>query len=197
MKILESEKYRIKKLYNILEQTEKGRYYQMLTPEIQKALKDLYDRYGIDIKDSHLQKEFEQEGQYREDAGGVNPYAKEAVDKLVKDAQEKFPNIPEVQKGILSGYRSYDRQVDNFGKKAKKRGIEDTQKYNTIPGFSEHHTGKAFDIFSLTDSFWNNNPDVKDWVAENAGMYGFNVTYSAEGTLRMEEPWHLYYYGMD
>ena len=62
-----------------------------------------------------------------------------------------------------------------------------------IPGFSEHHTGKAFDIFSTEESWWDAKPEVKKWVADNASNYGFRVTYKTPGTLRVAEPWHLYY----
>ena len=83
----------------------------------------------------------------------------------------------------------------NFGKKSKTRGIDNTQKANTIPGFSQHHTGKAFDIFSVETSWWNKNSDVKEWVSKNAPKYGFDVTYKSQGPLRIAEPWHLYYVG--
>jgi hypothetical protein len=96
---------------------------------------------------------------------------------------------------IVSGYRSYDDQVLNFGSKAKTRGVDDTQKSNSLPGFSQHHTGKAFDIFSVENSWWDANKDVKEWVSKNASKYGFEVTYVNTGKLRVPEPWHLYYVG--
>ena len=95
----------------------------------------------------------------------------------------------------MSGYRSYGDQVKNFGNKAKSRGVDNTQKANTIPGFSQHHTGKAFDIFSVDSGWWSSNSDVKNWVADNAKKYGFDVTYKTQGPLRIAEPWHLYYVG--
>ena len=99
---------------------------------------------------------------------------------------------------IVSGYISYSDQVDNFGKKVKVDGrtIEDVQSYNTIPGFSQHHTGKAFDIFSTDPTWWNNNSKVKKCVEENAGNYGFEITYKEDGPLRKKEPWHLFYVGI-
>lgn len=164
-----------------------------LPSKIQNAITRLKNEYGITITDDHIKKEFEQEGNYREDAGGENSEARKNIEKLIQDAKSKFGG--KIPKGIVSGYRSYDDQVRNFGGKAKSRGVENTQKANTVPGFSQHHTGKAFDIFSVDTSWWNRNSDVKEWVAKNAKNYGFDVTYKTQGPLRIAEPWHLYYVG--
>ena len=164
-----------------------------LPQDIQSAIVKLEKDYGIDITDDNIKKEFDQEGNFREDAGGENSEAKKQIDKLVSDAKSKFPKLSKM--GIVSGYRSYDDQVKNFGNKAKSRGVDNTQKANTVPGFSQHHTGKAFDIFSVDTSWWDSNTDVKNWVASNSKNYGFDVTYKKQGPLRIAEPWHLYYVG--
>jgi LAS superfamily LD-carboxypeptidase LdcB len=164
-----------------------------LPDSINSAISKLEKNYNIDITDEHIRKEFEQEGNYREDAGKENIQARQQINKLINDAKRKFPKLGKL--GIVSGYRSYDDQVMNFGKKSKTRGIDNTQKANTIPGFSQHHTGKAFDIFSVETSWWNKNSDVKEWVSKNAPKYGFDVTYKSQGPLRIAEPWHLYYVG--
>ena len=164
-----------------------------LPQEIKSAISKLEKNYNLDITDEHIQKELEQEGSYREDAGGENSQARIQINKMINDARKKFPRLGKL--GVVSGYRSYNDQVANFGNKAKTRGIDDTQKANTIPGFSQHHTGKAFDIFSVETSWWNKNSDVKEWVAKNASKYGFDVTYKTQGPLRIAEPWHLYYVG--
>ena len=165
-----------------------------LPENIQNSISQLKNSYGVTITDEHIKRELEQEGGYREDSGGVDSEANTQVNKLIKDAKIKFPKLKNT-KGIISGYRSYSDQVKNFGSKAKSRGIDDTQRANTIPGFSQHHTGKAFDIFSVETSWWNKNSDVRDWVAKNAPKYGFDVTYKKQGPLRIAEPWHLYYVG--
>ena len=164
-----------------------------LPNSIKSAISKLEKNYNIDITDEHISKEFEQEGGYREDSGGEDSQARQQINKLINDARKKFPKLNKL--GIVSGYRSYEDQITNFGNKAKTRGIDDTQKANTIPGFSQHHTGKAFDIFSVETSWWNRNSDVKEWVAKNASKYGFDVTYKKQGSLRIAEPWHLYYVG--
>ena len=163
-----------------------------LPKEIQSSINKLKTVYGLNITQKHIDKEFEQEGNWRPDNGGVDKTAESKINELIKDCKNKFPYV---KGGIVSGYRSYSDQVTNFGTKATSRGIDDTQKANTIPGFSQHHTGKAFDIFSVDTSWWDKNSDVKNWVAENAKNYGFDVTYKKQGPLRIAEPWHLYYVG--
>lgn len=163
-----------------------------LPQAIRDAILKLKTLYGIVITDAHIQKEFAQEGGWRPDNGSVNASAKTSIDKLIAAAKKQFPELSSY--GIISGYRSYNDQVKNFGNKVKGgRSIDDVQASNTIPGFSQHHTGKAFDIFSVSTAWWNSRPSIKQWVADNAGKYGFVVTYSAAGKLRIAEPWHLYY----
>ena len=161
-----------------------------LSAEVQAAINKLKTVYGLTITKNHIDKEFEQEVNYRADAGKENKDARTEINKLITDCKNKFPKV---KGGVVSGYRSYQDQVDNFGGKAVKRGIDNTQKSVALPGFSQHHTGKTFDIFSTEESWWNNNPDVKKWVADNAGNYGFEITYKTQGRLRVAEPWHLYY----
>ena len=160
--------------------------------KFKNELNKLKTQYGITISDSNIQKELDMEGGWREDLG-ENSEAKKQINLLIKDAKKRFSKLS--SKSIVSGYRSYDDQVANFGNKAKSRGVDDTQKANTLPGFSQHHTGKAFDIFSVDTGWWNSNNDVKEWVRNNASKYGFKVTYTEEGKLRIPEPWHLYYVG--
>ena len=160
---------------------------------IQSSISSLEKEFGIDITDDNIRKEFEQEGNFREDAGKEDSEARKQIEKLISDAKAKFPKLDKL--GVVSGYRSYSDQVKNFGNKAKQRGVDNTQRANTIPGFSQHHTGKAFDIFSVDTGWWSSNSDVKDWVADNANKYGFDVTYKTQGPLRIAEPWHLFYKG--
>ena len=150
--------------------------------------------YNLNITQDHIDKEFKMEGGSRPDNGGVNKEAEKKVKELIIDCKLAYPNV-KYPSDIVSGYRSYDDQVLNFGSKAKTRGIDDTQKSVALPGFSQHHTGKAFDIFSVESSWWDTNKDVKEWVSKNASKYGFEITYVNTGKLRVPEPWHLYYIG--
>lgn len=164
--------------------------------KVDKAIQKLISKYNLKITQDHIEKELDQEGTTREDAGGVNSEAQNAVEKLISFCKSQHPQIGNL--GIKSGYRSYEKQISNFGEKAKTRGIEDTQKWNALPGFSQHHTGKAFDIFSTDTSWWNSRPEIEACVKENSKKYKLKVTYTKESTkgkLRGAEPWHLFYVG--
>ena len=172
-----------------------------LPKNIQNLIDKLKTDWGVNITKSHIDKEYEMEGDVRPDAGGVNKVALTQIEKLISDCKKAnptviFPNtIKHGVSGLVSGYRSYTDQVTNFGNKVKNEGrsIDNVQSSNTLPGFSQHHTGKAFDIFSTETSWWNTNSDVKKWVANNCKKYGFEVTYTKTNKLRIPEPWHLFY----
>jgi LAS superfamily LD-carboxypeptidase LdcB len=166
--------------------------FDKLPQSVKNAINKLRS-YGVNITEKNLEKEMTQEGETREDAGSVNTIAKEQILLLLSDLKKDFPNVTT---SIVSDYRSYNDQVENFRKKVQddKRTIDDVQSYNTIPGFSQHHTGLAFDIISTDPSWWDLNPKVKKWVAEKCGDYGFEVTYKKNG-IRKAEPWHLFYVG--
>jgi murein DD-endopeptidase MepM/ murein hydrolase activator NlpD/LAS superfamily LD-carboxypeptidase LdcB len=165
-----------------------------LPSNIQSAIKDLEKELSTKITNKQIELEFNQEGNWSEDAGSVDTEAKKNINRLISDAKKQFGN--KITKGIVSGYRSYDDQVRNFANKVKSgRSISNVQSVTTIPGFSQHHTGKAFDIFSVDSSWWDSNPEIKKWVAQNSKNYGFDVTYKKQGLLRIAEPWHLFYVG--
>jgi hypothetical protein len=181
-----------------------------LPAAVKSAITLLKTKWGVTVTEEMLQKEIEQEGMinesnptgglkdssgnwFRPDAGGVNQEAQKNIDLLLKDLNNKYSTGTY----ICSNYRGYTTQVDNFGKKVKNdgRSVADVQASNTIPGFSQHHTGKCFDILSTDTAWWDARPNVKQWVADNCKNYGFVVTYPVKGPLRIAEPWHLFYIG--
>ncbi len=107
----------------------------------------------------------------------------------------------------ISGYRSVERQTNNFEKKIQKymdegySKIEATQMAATIilpPGTSEHNAGLAMDICSLYESF--ENSDEFKWLSENAADYGFILRYPEDKqdiTKIIYEPWHWRYVGVE
>ena len=193
--ITENERKEILTKYGVID--ESTMTISQLPPAIRAAINSLNKPpYNLGIKDKHIQKEFDQEGNFTLDSGGVNPQALARINELIVAAKQAFSGSSTLSNlGIVSHYRSYTHQVRNFGRKALKKGVDITQSANTIPGFSQHHTGKAFDIFSTEPTWWTDNSDVKRWVEENCGKYGFKVTYTELGKIRIPEPWHLYYIG--
>ena len=109
----------------------------------------------------------------------------------------------------VSGYRSYQRQTNNFENRIKENmnaGLdrkEATIKAATVimvPGSSEHNAGLAMDICSLSESF--ENTKEFEWLNENAANYGFILRYPKDAESReitgvVYEPWHYRYVGIE
>ena len=130
----------------------------------------------------------------------VAPYYQQMYDAALKDGITLTP---------VSGYRSYDRQKNNFENRIKEHmnsgmdKVEATKKAATVimvPGSSEHNAGLAMDICSLAESF--ENYKEFQWLDEHAHEYGFILRYpkderSKEITGVVYEPWHYRYVGVD
>ena len=174
-----------------------------LDPSVLKALQSVETTYGVKITDDNVNDELAQEKQIYLDNSGIDSSALSELKKLLSDLYSKFPDAPEDSnsncdgvKGCVSGYRGYSTQIKTFGSKiSRDGGVSNRQKYSALPGFSQHHTGKGFDILSVEPSWWNKNSDIKSWVANNVCKYGFKVSYPTQGVLRSAEPWHLFYTG--
>lgn len=100
----------------------------------------------------------------------------------------------------FSGFRSYLHQKNLIERHLRNgRKIEDILTHIAIPGFSEHHSGRAIDIhtsgravleeeFEATDAF--------DWLTKNASRFHFRLSYpraNPQGIIY--EPWHWFYIG--
>jgi len=134
---------------------------------------------GEKITDEDFNNEEEISGGIKMENGGYDSTALKAFESLKKDC-------PGLQMDEDS-YRTFQKQTDFFIETLKKYGsIKKAMSYRALPGFSQHHTGKAFDI---------EKPDsVRACAAKNASKHGFIFPYKGNG-VRMAEPWHLYYKG--
>ena len=99
---------------------------------------------------------------------------------------------------IVSGYRSYELQSSLYSRYSASDGKAAADRYSARPGHSEHQTGYAMDLNSLSQSF----ADTAEgrWIAENCWDYGFILRYpkSKEAqTGYIYEPWHLRYVGVE
>jgi len=100
---------------------------------------------------------------------------------------------------VTSGYRGYEEQEEVFASYLAEGDEEYALKYAAKPGYSEHQTGRAIDVFTPgeTTSSFANSP-VAAWLAEHAHEYGFILRYP-EGkedlTGYSYEPWHYRYVG--
>lgn len=118
----------------------------------------------------------------------------ELLEKGIQIELDSVYRTPEEQQAI------WDAWTDD-----PELGLEYCQKYLAVPGFSEHHTGLAVDIFIMKDDveIRDNDEmiaDTEDFavIHELLPQYGFILRYP-EGkddiTGYAYEPWHLRYVG--
>ncbi len=99
---------------------------------------------------------------------------------------------------LVSAFRSYDYQCELIQRKLDAgQDIFDIIRVNTIPGFSEHHTGCALDLHDgvgepLLESF--EETDAFAWLGENAVKFRFVMSYPRGNDAGIiYEPWHWCY----
>lgn len=124
---------------------------------------------------------------------GLLPEVISAFDKMKVEAASLGLSLT-----ITSGYRSYFDQRYIYNNYVAMDGQVKADTYSARAGHSEHQTGLAFDLNSITMEFADTNEGK--WVAQNCYRYGFIIRYP-EGkesiTGYMYEPWHLRYVGSD
>jgi len=100
-----------------------------------------------------------------------------------------------VSLGIVSAFRSFDYQRGIIARKlAAGQSVEQILAVSALPGFSEHHSGRAIDIGTpgcepLTEAF-EHTPTFA-WLTLHCGDHGFRLSYprgNPHGVLF--EPWH-------
>ncbi|MBE7046231.1 MAG: hypothetical protein E7396_02330 [Ruminococcaceae bacterium] len=101
----------------------------------------------------------------------------------------------------VSGYRSVEYQDNLYNSYLQSDSQQNVDRYSARPGYSEHHTGMAIDLFGSTHGLRNfiNTPEYP-WVKENAHKYGFIIRYTETGefiTGYEFEPWHIRYIGVE
>lgn len=105
---------------------------------------------------------------------------------------------------IGSGYRSANLQSIYFYSLARSIGEQAANQSIARPGQSEHQTGLAVDITTVSRQCYLEIcfEDTSDgqWLANNAHKYGFILRYKKGKesiTGYMYEPWHFRYVGID
>lgn len=99
---------------------------------------------------------------------------------------------------IVSGYRSYETQKNLYNRYVAKDGKALADTYSARPGTSEHQTGLAMDLNSVSGSFAQTREGK--WLAANCYKYGFIIRYpygKQSITGYIYEPWHVRYLGVD
>ena len=125
---------------------------------------------------------------------------------LVKTAKTSFENLAKDAKKIgltikaMSTYRSYSYQDNLYKKYVTLDGIEKADTYSARPGYSEHQTGLAIDVFNEKSSYTDfENTEEYKWMQEHAHEYGFILRFPKEKeqeTGYQFEAWHYRYVGI-
>ncbi|TCJ02895.1 M15 family metallopeptidase [Cytobacillus praedii] len=122
-----------------------------------------------------------------------------ALEKMFEEAKKLGIHL-----FAVSGYRSYNRQIQVYKAEVNKFGEEKAALAVAVPGTSEHQTGLTMDLssqsakFELSEQF-GETPEGK-WIAANAHLYGFILRYpkGKEGITGYKyEPWHFRYVGKE
>ncbi|HUC89202.1 MAG TPA: M15 family metallopeptidase [Patescibacteria group bacterium] len=130
----------------------------------------------------------------------MRPEAAQALKEMVHEAGGQGINL-----NLQSGYRSYQFQTDLYNDYVKQQGQAAADSQSARPGYSEHQTGLAADLGSVTKPSCNVEACFADtnesqWLAANAYKYGFIIRYPADKeavTGYIYEPWHVRYVGTD
>lgn len=119
-------------------------------------------------------------------------HTKDHIDGLDEDFATNLTAMlhdapPEIRQGlgVLSGFRSVERQGQLWNDALKKYGSpEAARKWVAPPGHSQHNHGQAVDLAYNGESLAQAPKEVVDWVHANARKYGM---YFPMGN----EPWHI------
>ncbi len=96
---------------------------------------------------------------------------------------------------IVSGFRSVQYQLEIINRKlAAGQNMQQILKVSALPGYSEHHTGRALDLgitgaAPLTEAF--EQTSGFDWLQKHAGEFSFSMSYPRKNPYGIAfEPWH-------
>lgn len=155
---------------------------------------EIYEKDGITYIDGILiaNKTYSLPSDYN--PGALLDECQQAFDAMVYDAAYNDG----LQLYEQSGFRSYATQERIYNNYVAADGQSEADTYSARPGHSEHQSGLAIDVNSLSSSFAETAEGI--WLAENCHKYGFILRYPAGKTDKtgyIYEPWHIRYVGVD
>ena len=99
---------------------------------------------------------------------------------------------------IVSGFRSYNTQKNLYNRYVDRDGVAEADTYSARAGYSEHQSGLAADLNSVSNSFAGTREAI--WLSNNCYKYGFILRYplgKTNETGYIYEPWHFRYVGTE
>ena len=105
---------------------------------------------------------------------------------------------------IESSFRSTEEQQFIVDKFIRKYGRDYAERYAALPGYSEHHTGLALDLYLYIDGqsvyYTDAHADKWEQIHSKLAEHGFILRYQhgkEDITGYSYEPWHIRYVGKD
>ncbi len=130
---------------------------------------------------------------------GLDLYGREQQMESLAAAQWHVMVSAATSEGVtlqaVSAFRSYDYQRGIIARKlAAGQTLDQILRVSALPGFSEHHTGRAIDIGTpgskpLEEEF--EHTLAFGWLQRRAHAFGFTLSYPRDNTAGViYEPWH-------
>ena len=125
----------------------------------------------------------------------------EDVAKISTLEQDIKANSEAIEKSITQIEESDEYQTDLYDRYVKQDGKEAADTYSGRPGFSEHQTGFAVDVYNGNESYTDFHiTEEFKWMQKHAKEYGFILRFP-EGkeheTGYQYESWHYRYVGLE
>ena len=96
---------------------------------------------------------------------------------------------------LVSGFRSVGYQQAIWRRKLSRgQSAAAIARVSAVPGYSEHHSGRALDLASgpgpVLEQAFAKTPAYR-WLCRHAGRYGFRESYPGDNPFGIiAEPWH-------
>ena len=96
---------------------------------------------------------------------------------------------------IVSAFRSVEYQLGIVQRKVDRGlSMDEILRVSAAPGYSEHHSGRAFDLttpgYAVLEEEFEHSPAFA-WLSKNAHTFGFRLSYPRDNPHGIAyEPWH-------
>ena len=167
-----------------------------------KAIKDLNTNTILVNKYNYLTEDYVPENlqtvdkKYSSKTLQLVDYAKEAFEELSEAASKENYTVL-----AMSSYRSYQYQYNLYNRYVSTDGVEAADTYSARPGYSEHQTGLAVDVYNGKEDFTNFEKTKEyNWMQDNAYKFGFILRFPKDKVLEtgyQYESWHYRYVGKE
>lgn len=176
-------------------QADKDYYSETIATDISKNNLMLVNKFNA-LSNSYIPELVQISSLYTYDENFVTQETYDAYINMYNAAKEN--NIDLL---ITSSYRSYTEQKNVYENYNNYYGKEKADELAAMPGYSEHQTGLALDIFTPGSTMNNfHNTEAYKWLINNCYKFGFILRYPSGKeylTGFSNESWHYRYVGVE